>query len=61
MVTSNLRVTSLGVIMVVGSFKGRHCLGSGVLVVIEHLLETVEVETVSDVLLVDSAEEVVVL
>jgi len=33
----------------------------GVLVVIEHLLETIEVEGVADVLLVHLAEELVVL
>jgi hypothetical protein len=33
---------------------------AGVLVVVEHLLEAVEVEAVADVLLVDLAEELVV-
>jgi hypothetical protein len=34
---------------------------AGVLIVVEHLLKPVEVETVADVLLVDLAEELVVL
>ena len=36
-------------------------MGAGVLVVVEHLLESVEVEAVADVLLVHLAEELVVL
>ena len=36
-------------------------MGNQILVVVEQLLETVEVEAVSDVLLVDLTEELVVL
>lgn len=58
--TSSLRVLRLrggrgGV-----SFRVRRWVWAWVLVVVEHLLESVEVEGVADVLLVDLAEELVV-
>ncbi len=47
--------------LVGGSFKAHHWVERGVLVVVEHLLEAVEVEAVADVLLIYFAEELVVL
>ena len=58
--TSNLQVIRLREGRDGGSFRGRRWVGEMVLIVVKHLLESVEIETISDVLLIDFAEELMV-
>lgn len=58
--TVRLKVLSLLEDLAGGSFRGHRWVWRRVLVVIKHLLETVEVKTIADVLFVNFAEELVV-
>jgi len=59
--TVSLRVLRLREVLDGGSFRGHRWVDRKVLIVIEHLFESVEIEGVADVLFVDLAEELVVL
>ena len=59
--TSNPLVPRLREDPVSGSSRVRHCINHCLLVVVEHLLESVEVEAVADVFLVHLTEELMVL